>query len=34
MTKPPDLAELEEKIESLSVDKDEAVKGADYEKAG
>ena len=33
MTKPPDLAELEEKIESLSVDKDEAVKGADYEKA-
>ena len=33
MTKPPNLAELEEKIESLSVDKDEAVKGADYEKA-
>ena len=33
MTKPPDLAELEEKIEKLSVDKDEAVKGADYEKA-
>ena len=33
MTKPPDLAELEEKIERLSVDKDEAVKNADYEKA-
>jgi ATP-dependent Clp protease ATP-binding subunit ClpC len=33
MTKPPNLAELEEKIEKLSVDKDEAVKGADYEKA-
>jgi ATP-dependent Clp protease ATP-binding subunit ClpC len=33
MTKPPDLAELEEKIERLSVSKDEAVKGADYERA-
>jgi ATP-dependent Clp protease ATP-binding subunit ClpC len=33
MTKPPDLAELEEKIERLSIDKDEAVKNADYEKA-
>ena len=33
MTKPPDLAELEEKNEKRSVDKDEAVKGADYEKA-
>ncbi|MDG2022270.1 MAG: ATP-dependent Clp protease ATP-binding subunit, partial [Phycisphaerales bacterium] len=33
MTKPPNLAELEEKIERLAVDKDEAVKGADYEKA-
>jgi ATP-dependent Clp protease ATP-binding subunit ClpC len=33
MTKPPDLAELEEKIERLAVEKDEAVKGADYEKA-
>ncbi|TVQ32636.1 MAG: ATP-dependent Clp protease ATP-binding subunit [Phycisphaeraceae bacterium] len=33
MTKPPDLAELEEKIERLSIEKDEAVKGADYERA-
>ena len=33
MTKPPDLAEIEEKIEQLSVDKDDAVKNADYEKA-
>jgi ATP-dependent Clp protease ATP-binding subunit ClpC len=33
MTKPPDLAELEERIERLSVDKDDAVKNADYEKA-
>jgi len=33
MTKPPDLAHLEEEIERLSVAKDEAVKGADYEKA-
>ena len=33
MTKPPDLAELEEKIERLSIDKDDAVKNADYEKA-
>ncbi len=33
MTKPPDLAELEEKIERLSIDKDEAVKAADYERA-
>jgi ATP-dependent Clp protease ATP-binding subunit ClpC len=33
MTKPPDLADLEEKIELLSVQKDEAVKGADYERA-
>ena len=33
MSKPPDLTELEEKIERLAVDKDEAVKGADYEKA-
>jgi len=33
MTKPPNLAELEEKIERLSIDKDEAVKNADYEKA-
>ncbi len=33
MTKPPNLAELEGQIERLSVEKDEAVKAADYEKA-
>jgi ATP-dependent Clp protease ATP-binding subunit ClpC len=33
MTKPPNLAELEGEIERLSVDKDEAVKAADYERA-
>ncbi len=33
MTKPPDLADLEGEIERLSVEKDKAVKGADYEKA-
>jgi len=33
MTKPPDLAELEAEIERLSVEKDEAVKAADYERA-
>ncbi len=33
MTKPPNLAELEEQIEKLSIDKDDAVKGADYERA-
>ncbi len=33
MTKPPDLADMEEKIELLSIQKDEAVKEADYEKA-
>jgi ATP-dependent Clp protease ATP-binding subunit ClpC len=33
MTKPPDLADLEEEIELLSIQKDEAVKNADYEKA-
>jgi ATP-dependent Clp protease ATP-binding subunit ClpC len=33
MTKPPDLAELEEQIELLSIKKDEAVKNADYETA-
>lgn len=33
MTKPPNLAELEERIELLAIQKDEAVKGADYEKA-
>ncbi|MHC5003973.1 MAG: ATP-dependent Clp protease ATP-binding subunit [Planctomycetota bacterium] len=33
MTKPPDLADLEEQIEMLSIQKDEAVKNADYERA-
>lgn len=33
MTKPPDLADLESQIELLSIQKDEAVKAADYEKA-
>ncbi len=33
MTKPPNLAELEGDIERLSVEKDEAVKAADYERA-
>ena len=33
MTKPPNLAELEEQIERLSINKDEAVKNAEYEEA-
>ncbi|MBN1553534.1 MAG: AAA family ATPase, partial [Phycisphaerae bacterium] len=33
MTKPPDLASLETQIERLQMEKDEAVKGADYERA-
>jgi len=33
MTKPPDLSEIEERIERLSIEKDEAVKAADYERA-
>ncbi len=33
MRKPPNLADIEGEIEQLSVAKDEAVKGADYEKA-
>ncbi len=33
MTKPPNLAEVEEQIERLSIEKDEAVKNADYERA-
>ncbi|HKK50549.1 MAG TPA: ATP-dependent Clp protease ATP-binding subunit, partial [Myxococcota bacterium] len=33
MTKPPDLADLEEEIEKLSIAKEDAVKNADYEKA-
>ncbi len=33
MSKPPDLAEIESEVERLGVEKDEAVKGADYERA-
>jgi ATP-dependent Clp protease ATP-binding subunit ClpC len=33
MHKPPNLAEIEEQIERLSIEKDEAVKAADYERA-
>ncbi|NNM87036.1 MAG: ATP-dependent Clp protease ATP-binding subunit [Phycisphaerae bacterium] len=33
MTKPPNLTEIDEQIERLTVDKDEAVKNADYERA-
>jgi len=33
LTPPPDLAKLEEKIEKLQAEKDEAVKNADYETA-
>ena len=33
MTKPPDLAEIEQQIELLSIDKEAAVRGADYELA-
>ncbi|MEM8874526.1 MAG: ATP-dependent Clp protease ATP-binding subunit [Planctomycetota bacterium] len=33
MTKPPDLADIEEQIERLSIDKDNAVKNAEYEEA-
>ena len=33
MTKPPDLTELEQELERLSGEKDEAVKNADYERA-
>ncbi|GJQ28736.1 MAG: ATP-dependent Clp protease ATP-binding protein [Phycisphaerae bacterium] len=33
MSKPPNLADLEAEIEKLAVEKDEAVKSADYEKA-
>ncbi len=33
MTKPPDLTELEGGLEKLSVEKDESVKNADYERA-
>ncbi len=33
MSKPPDLAEIESEVEKLGVEKDEAVKAADYERA-
>ncbi len=33
MTKPPNLAEIEEQIDRLSIQKDEAVKNAEYEEA-
>ncbi len=33
MTPPPDLTEVEEKLERLQGEKDEAVRGADYERA-
>ncbi len=33
MTKPPNLTEIERKIERLLMEKDEAVKNADYERA-
>ena len=33
MTPPPNLAEFEAKIEKLQTEKDEAVRGADYERA-
>ena len=33
MTAPPDIAQIDKKIEQMQMEKDEAVKGADYEKA-
>ena len=33
MSKPPNLADIEAEIEKLSIEKDEAVRAADYEKA-
>jgi ATP-dependent Clp protease ATP-binding subunit ClpC len=33
MTPPPDLQQIEDKIEKLQLEKDEAVRGADYERA-
>ncbi|MDA1008510.1 MAG: ATP-dependent Clp protease ATP-binding subunit [Planctomycetota bacterium] len=33
MSKPPDLTEIEDRIERLSIEKDESVKAADYERA-
>ena len=33
MTKPPDLSAIEEQIKKLTIEKDESVKNADYERA-
>lgn len=33
MTKPPDLTELERDVDRINAEKDEAVRGADYERA-
>ncbi len=33
MVKPPDLSEMEDKAEKLAIEKDEAVRNADYERA-
>ena len=33
MTKPPDLTEMEQELDRLNAEKDEAVKNADYERA-
>ncbi len=33
MTTPPDLADIEKKVEKLQLEKDEAVRNADYERA-
>jgi ATP-dependent Clp protease ATP-binding subunit ClpC len=33
MSKPPNMADIEEQIERLSIDKDNAVRAADYERA-
>lgn len=33
MTAPPDIAQIDKKIEQMQMEKDEAVKSADYEKA-
>ena len=33
LTKPPDLAEIEREIDKYTIEKDEAVKNADYERA-
>ncbi|MDY6913594.1 MAG: ATP-dependent Clp protease ATP-binding subunit [Planctomycetota bacterium] len=33
MTRPPDLADVEEQVKKLQLEKDEAVKNADYERA-